>query len=68
MAYEGPERRQYHEIPDEMLDHIAERAAEKVLNKVYQGVGRSVVRKASWVVGVFVIFIAIWLGGKGYLR
>jgi hypothetical protein len=47
------------------IDAIAEKAAEKALEKVYTEVGKSVVKKAMWVIGVGTFFLMVWLAGKG---
>lgn len=65
--YEGPERRQTY-LPEELIEAIADRAAEKALEKVYTAVGKSVVRKALWVIGVISLVAATWLTGHGFLN
>lgn len=66
--YSGPERRKEFSISEEVIEHIAERAAKKVLNEVYIHVGKSVIRKAAWVVGIGVTALAIFLAGKGFIK
>lgn len=58
-----------HNIPltDAQIEAIAERAAEVALNKVYADVGKSVLKKLAWLVGVVVIGLAMWLAGNGNL-
>ena len=68
IEYRGPERRKEFSISEEVIEHIAERAAKKVLNEVYIHVGKSVIRKAYWIVGVGVTALAIFLAGKGFLK
>lgn len=63
--YEGPERRAG--ISEEQLEAIAERAAERALAKVYESIGRSVVKKMLWVLGAACLAILAWLGGSGKL-
>jgi hypothetical protein len=55
------------EFPPEVVDRIAERAAELALEKVYAEVGRSVLRRAAWLAGLIVVGLALWLTGKGQL-
>jgi hypothetical protein len=49
------------------IDEIAEKAAEKALEKVYTEVGKSVVKKALWVIGVGCIALFMWLAGNGHV-
>lgn len=63
--YAGPERRQVATLTDEQMEAIAEKAAEKALEKVYAGVGRSVATKLLWILGAGALWIVWWLGGKG---
>jgi hypothetical protein len=63
MAYNGPERRG--PLSDEQIELIAERAAEKALEKVYAQIGRSFVTKVLWVVGTCVLAIAAYFKGVG---
>ena len=66
--YDGPERRHTSELTDRQIDAIATRAAEKALDMVYQEVGKAVLRKLAWVLGVAAISVAMYLAGKGYLK
>jgi hypothetical protein len=63
MAYNGPERRG--PLSDEQIELIAERAAEKALEKVYASVGKSVVHKILWLVGAAALAAAAYLKGVG---
>jgi len=54
-------------LTDAQIEAIAERAAEVALNKVYADVGKSVLKKIAWLVGVVVIGLAMWLAGNGNL-
>lgn len=47
------------------IDHIAEKAAEKALEKVYTDIGKSVVKKALWAVGIGTLILMVWLSGTG---
>lgn len=55
------------QLTDAQIDVIAERAAEVALNKVYADVGRGVLKKLTWLLGVTVVGLAIWLAGNGSL-
>lgn len=59
--YEGPERRHVFRLSDSQIDIIAERAAEVALEKVYVGIGKSVVNKVLWVIGAAALAFAVWL-------
>lgn len=53
------------------IEEIAEKAAEKAIEKltahVYQGVGKSVVSKALYIVGACTIGLYLWLKSKGVI-
>lgn|GEM_PF-1824404 len=55
-------------LSDRQIEAIAERAAEKALEKVYAQVGKSVLIKAAWLVGLVVTGLLLWLGGKGFIK
>lgn len=56
-----------HPLSDAQIELIAEKAAEKALQKVYAEVGQSVLRKLAWLVGIVVVGFALWLAGKDAL-
>jgi hypothetical protein len=43
------------------IERIAECAADKALEKVYAEVGKSLVKKFFWAVGLIVIATAVWV-------
>ena len=43
------------------IEFIAERAADKALEKVYAEVGKSLVKKIFWAVGLVVLTAAVWV-------
>jgi tetrahydromethanopterin S-methyltransferase subunit G len=55
-------------LSDAQIDKIAERAAVKALEKVYADIGKNVLKKLAWLVGVVVVAFAMWLAGKGALH
>lgn len=59
------ERRRIEVLTDEQIEQIAERAAQVALNKVYTEIGRSVVKKALWIIGASVLAALVWLGRDG---
>jgi hypothetical protein len=60
-------------LTEEQIEHIAERAAEKAAEKVmktltdhmYREVGKGVVSKLFWIIGVISIGLYMWLKQKG---
>lgn len=55
------------ELTDDQIEAIAERAAEVAFEKIYQEVGKSVLKKLAWLVGAATVGLAMWLGGHGSL-
>ncbi|MBV6447085.1 hypothetical protein [Nitrosomonas sp.] len=59
-------------LTEEQVEEIAERAAARALNKmadqVYREVGKGVVSKALWLIGVIAVGVAMWLNSKGFLN
>lgn len=57
-AYSGEDRRKTPSLSDEQIEHIAQRAAElavaKMTTEIYASVGKSIVHKIFWGVGVLV--------------
>ncbi len=47
------------------IDHIAERAADKALEKVYTEIGKSVVKKVLWVLGLGALALMVWMSSTG---
>jgi len=47
------------------IDRIAEKAANRALEKVYAEVGKSVSKKLMWVMGVVSISLIVWLSSFG---
>lgn len=59
-------------LTEEQLDYIAEKAAERAVNKVLDrvalNVGWKVLKGASYVIGVAVLALVAWLAGAGHLK
>lgn len=70
-TYSGPERRAEIPLSEPQIEAIAEKAAEKAIEKltgdVYKAVGRSVISKFVWVVGASVCAFWLWAKGKGLI-
>lgn len=64
--YEGPERRVQAHITDDQIEAIAEKAAERAVELmtqgVYKSIGKSVVEKFFYIVGA--LSLALWLWAK----
>ncbi len=54
-------------LSEEQIDAIAERAAEKALEKVYAQIGKSVVHKLLWLVGAATLAVLAYFKGVGKL-
>jgi hypothetical protein len=56
-------------LTEEQIEEIAERAAERAMAKLtdhmYKQVGKSVVSKLFWIVGVISVGLYLWLKQKG---
>lgn len=66
--YNGPDRRSREfRLSEHEMEAIAERAADRALEKVYAIVGRSAVTRLFWLVGVVVLGLVGWLGWHGKL-
>lgn len=52
------------------IEEIAERAADKAIEKLtshlYQEVGKNIVSKLFYILGICIIGMALWLRDKGY--
>jgi tetrahydromethanopterin S-methyltransferase subunit G len=49
------------------IDEIAEKAAERALEKVYAQVGQNILKKITWLLGIAAIGLVMWLGSNGNL-
>lgn len=69
LEYTGPERRRAPHISDEQLEEIAERAADRAVKKLtddaYKTIGKSVLDKLFWIVGVLAAAAYFWVQAKG---
>ena len=67
--YSGPERRAQAHLTEAQIEDIAEKAAEKAIEKltgdVYKAVGKSVVSKFLWIVGASAVGVWIWAKKNG---
>jgi hypothetical protein len=71
--YDGPERRQHlaAQLTDEQVEAIAERAAKKAVELMtrdaYAAVGKNVVHKALWIIGVMAVAAFVWAAQHGLI-
>ena len=73
MTYEAgdnavTERRSEIKLSAEQIDLIAEAAAQRALEKVYQEVGKSAVRLILWVIGSSILALLAYLGAHEGLK
>lgn len=70
-TYNGPERRKAPHLSEEQLDELAERAANRAVEKmtahVYQTVGQSVVKRFLTIIGALTIAFIIWAEKHNWL-
>ena len=61
--YEGPERRRSPVLTDEQIEHIAQKAAElavqKMTTEIYASVGKNILHKLFWALGVLAAAVTI---------
>ena len=66
------EKREVMALTDQEIEEIAERAAEKAVhklqNEIYKSVGKSVLDKLYYVVGVLAIALAGYAASKGWIK
>ena len=47
------------------IDKVAKRAVDMAFQQMYEEVGKSVVKRALWVIGVGALGLMVWLSSKG---
>jgi hypothetical protein len=71
VPYIGPERRNEAHLSEDQIEQIAERAAAKAVDKMrddaFKAVGKTVIEKLFWIVGVLVLGGLAWLQSVGKL-
>jgi hypothetical protein len=55
------------DLTDDQIEQIAERAAEVAFRKIYEEVGKNVLKKLAWLTGAAVLGLAFWLAGNNSL-
>lgn len=70
-TYSGPDRRVESHLSDEQIDIIAEKAAERAVEKmtagVYKSIGKSVVDRFFWIVGALSLSAWLYAKNKGWV-
>lgn len=56
-----------HNLSEEEIDKIVEKAVDKAIEKLYVEVGKTVVKRGLWILGVAVVAIWMWLAGGVHL-
>jgi hypothetical protein len=70
--YKGENRRVVETLSEEIIEVIAERAAEKAMlkmtNQLYREVGRGIISKFLYLVGILTIAAWAWMHNNGWLK
>lgn len=61
-----------HELSDDQIEEIAERAAKKAIgmarDEFYQDVGETIVGKLKWFLGAIIVGVFVWLAQHGIIK
>lgn len=52
-------------ISEEDIEKIADKAVEKAMDRLYREVGKSILQKFIWLVGVGTVALYMWIQGRG---
>ena len=66
--YKGKERRHYVQLSDEQFEAIAERAKEIAKEEIYADIGKGVVKRLLWLLGLGSSSTLAYLTYKGYIK
>lgn len=53
---------------EQIADKAAEKAVEKVMNHMYQEVGKRVLSRVMWLLGVATVALLVWLTSHGIVK
>lgn len=71
-GYNGEERRTHEWLTEEQIEIIAERAASramlKMTDQIYREVGKGVISKLLYMVGVTAVALWAWAHANGWLK
>lgn len=56
------------QLTDQQIEEIVEKVTERVIEKVYTNIGKSVVTKFFWIVGVGAVGLVTFLAGLGHIK
>ena len=70
--YHGAERRKDPHLSEEILDAIADRAADKAVKKMtdeaYKAIGKGILSRLFYLAGVITVATYFWLQAKGVIK
>lgn len=68
MNWDGEERRVRITLTEEQINEIVEKTVSQVFEQIYAEVGKSVVRKALWIIGALTLTAMAWLVHKDVIK
>lgn len=57
-----------HDQVEEIANRAADKAIEKITDQIYQQIGRGVLNKLLWIIGVVATGLYFWLHDKIHLK
>ena len=66
--YKGQERRRYIQLSNEQFEAIAHRAKDIAKEEIYADIGKGVVKRFLWLLGLGTTGFVSWLTYKGYVK
>jgi len=70
--YSGPERRAEPHLDDEALERLATRAAdlavERMTNNAYRAIGKGLVERLLWLIGLIASALYLWGVNQGWIK
>lgn len=67
-GYNGPERRKPERLDEEDFHAIAEKAKKLALDEIYADIGKGVVKRLLWLLGLGSSGAVAYLSMKGYIK
>ncbi len=65
---DSKDRRHQHLVTDANLERIAERAKDLALEQVYADIGKGIVKRFLWLLGLGGSALAVWLAAHGLIK
>lgn len=53
---------------DARMERIIELAVQKVFDRMYEEIGKGVVEKALYIIGIGALTLLCWFAGKGFFK